>query len=154
MTTILVCGLPGSGKTTLSEELLYVLGNAADWYNADKIREQFNDWDFSDTGRKRQMERMKSLCQNSIQRDRIAIADFVCPTKELRDEFNADFVIWMDTIDEGRFEDTNKIFESLDVTDYNAIITEHEWWTELYTKQWAQEIVRRLRGEESTRNSA
>ena len=103
-------GLPGSGKTYLAERLVPIL-NAA-WYNADKLREMANDWDFSDEGRRRQSRRMRTFADFEKENDRYVVCDFVCPTKETRENFDADIVIWMDTITEGRFEDTNKIFIS------------------------------------------
>ena len=97
-------GLPGSGKTTLAECLARELRCAH--YNADKVREQFNDWDFTAEGRLRQARRMRELADKTD----LAICDFVCPLLEMRDIFNADVVIWMDTIKEGRFSNTNQIF--------------------------------------------
>ncbi len=58
---ILVMGLPGSGKTYLTERLVPLL-NAA-WYNADKVREMANDWDFSDVGRDRQSKKNEGFCR-------------------------------------------------------------------------------------------
>jgi|TARA_Y100000033_G_C2721263_1_gene98429 adenylylsulfate kinase len=106
---ILIMGLPGAGKTHLAKRL-HVHLNCA-WYNADKVREMANDWDFSDAGRRRQSERMNTLATFEGTRGRTVICDFVCPTGETRKEFNADITIWMDTIEAGRFDDTNKIFE-------------------------------------------
>ena len=106
---ILIMGLPGAGKTHLAKRL-HVHLNCA-WYNADKVRDMSNDWDFSDAGRRRQSERMNTLATFEGTRGRTVICDFVCPTGETRKEFNADITIWMDTIEAGRFDDTNKIFE-------------------------------------------
>ena len=44
-------GLPGSGKTTLANELAPILN--AKRLNADEVRKNANDWDFSEEGRKR-----------------------------------------------------------------------------------------------------
>lgn len=103
---ILICGLPDSGKTTLAKKLQEELGYA--WFNADKVREQFQDWDFSTEGRKRQAKRMFDLCDGI---DKSCIADFVAPTEEIRQNFNADITIWMNTIKESKYQDTNAIFE-------------------------------------------
>ena len=105
---ILICGLPGSGKTWLAERLQKKLNCA--WYNADKIRESANDWDFSIEGRLRQAWRMRNIADIEHKNGRTIICDFVAPTKEAREIFNADKTIWMNTIQEGRFEDTNKVF--------------------------------------------
>ena len=103
-------GLPGSGKTYLAKRMQPIL-NAA-WYNADIVREMANDWDFSPEGRIRQSLRMKNLAEFEKKHGRIVICDFVCPTHETKRNFNPDITIWMNTIESGRYEDTNKMFES------------------------------------------
>ena len=135
---ILVCGLPGSGKTWLSERLIRHIKNCA-WYNADFVRKFSNDWDFSVEGRIRQANRMKTFADFEKGNGRWVICDFVAPTEKAREAFAPDYVIWMDTIKEGRivssklselkninnlpfdatllsqskeFEDTNKVFET------------------------------------------
>ncbi len=105
---ILIMGLPGAGKTYLANILYKIID--AEWINADKVRSEANDWDFSLEGRKRQANRMKNLANNALNKNKHVIADFVCPTPQTREDFGADFVIWMDTIKEGRFDDTNKMF--------------------------------------------
>lgn len=115
---VLVFGLPGSGKSTLAEELSKLLNGV--WLNADEIRKEYNDWDFSMEGRIRQANRMKYLSDGIIKANKIAVADFVCPTEEARKHFNADFSIWMNTINEGRYEDTNRIFEIPSNYDYKV----------------------------------
>lgn len=102
-------GLPGSGKTHFSSRLQKHL--ACSWFNADEIRRMSNDWEFSDKARLRQAERMKRIADFEALRGATVICDFVCPTKQTRDLFSANIVIFMDTIKEGRFEDTNKVFE-------------------------------------------
>lgn len=116
-------GLPGSGKTYLTERLVPLIGSA--WYNADKVREMANDWDFSDEGRDRQSKRMRTFADFEKSHGRYVVCDFVCPTKTTRENFDADIVIWMDTIKEGRFEDTNKLFQIPEKVDFH--ITE---WNE------------------------
>ena len=106
---ILIMGLPGSGKTYLAERMQPILNSA--WYNADKVREMANDWDFSPQGRIRQSLRMKNLADYEKSHGRIVICDFVCPTIETKTNFDPDITIWMDTIKSGRYEDTNKMFE-------------------------------------------
>lgn len=105
---ILIMGLPGSGKTYLAERLVPKIN--AKHLNADVIRSENNDWDFSDEGRMRQAKRMCDLADKHIKDGDHVVVDFVCPTPETRKQFNPDVTIWIDTIDEGRFEDTNKVF--------------------------------------------
>ena len=119
MKRILIMGLPGAGKTTLAKQLTDQL-NAA-WFNADEIRAKYNDWDFSAEGRIRQSQRMRDLADAST--NPYVIADFVAPLAEMREIFSADFTIWMDTIEQGRFDDTNRVFEApshwdLKIVDY------------------------------------
>ena len=114
-------GLPGSGKTYLAERLQPLLEAA--WYNADKVRVMAGDWDFSDDGRTRQSLRMKNLADFETSHNRFVICDFVCPTEETRNIFDPDILIWLDTIKEGRFEDTNKIFEEPSSCDFKI----EEW---------------------------
>lgn len=106
---VLIMGLPGSGKSTLAEPFAQLVDGI--WLNADQIRGEYNDWDFSLEGRIRQAMRMKYLADGVVRAGKIAVADFVCPTEKARIEFSADFVVWMDTIKAGRFEDTNQMFE-------------------------------------------
>lgn len=121
-------GLPGSGKTTLAKPFAELIGGV--WINADKIRERYNDWDFSVDGRIRQAQRMKHLADGIEMAGKIAVADFVCPTEELRKIFNADYTIWMDTINEGRFVDTNSIFETPTYVDYHV----REWFKDTHAE--------------------
>ena len=106
---ILIFGLPGSGKSTLAKPFAELIGGV--WINADEVRNSYNDWDFSKAGRLRQAKRMKYLADGVVLAGKIAVVDFVCPTQQTRDEFNPDYTVWMDTIKEGRYEDTNKMFE-------------------------------------------
>ena len=110
-------GLPGSGKTYLSERPQPLLECA--WFNADKVRSMAGDWDFSEIGRSRQSLRMRAIADFESSHDRLVICDFVCPTKETRKIFDADITIWLDTIQEGRFEDTNALFEPPERVDFH-----------------------------------
>ena len=122
-------GLPGAGKTTLADELAPML--KAKRLNADEVRKAANDWDFSPEGRTRQAERMKRLAQEALDNNRTVVADFVCPTEKTREDFNADYVVWMDTIKEGRFEDTNKMFEEPDNFDFKVTHKDAPMWAYL-----------------------
>ena len=93
-------GLPGSGKTTLANELGPMLN--AKRLNADEVRKEANDWDFSEEGRKRQSKRMADFAIKMSQDGSYVVADFICPTPEARSLFPADYIIWVDTIKEGR----------------------------------------------------
>lgn len=106
---ILIFGLPGSGKSTLAEPFAKEISGV--WINADKVREEANDWDFTTEGRMRQAQRMRNLADEVVASGGIAVADFICPTEKARQQFAPDFAVWMDTIEESRYEDTNKIFE-------------------------------------------
>lgn len=123
---ILLFGLPGSGKTTLAKPLAELLG--AVHINADAVREEYNDWDFTPEGRMRQAQRMKYLADGIVKAGKICVADFVAPTPKAREEFDADFTIWMDTIQEGRFEDTNAMFIKPESVDYHV----SEWFDDTH----------------------
>ena len=115
---ILIFGLPGSGKSTLAKPFAELIGGI--WINADQVREHYDDWDFSIEGRIRQAQRMRYLADGVVRAGKIAVADFVCPTEAARAEFAPDYTVWMDTISEGRFEDTNRMFEQPPKCDYHV----------------------------------
>ncbi len=106
---ILIFGLPGSGKSTLAKPFADLIGGVH--INADAIRTEYNDWDFSLEGRNRQASRMKYLSDGVVKAGKIAVADFICPTHLTRLEFNPDYTVWMDTISVGDYPDTNALFE-------------------------------------------
>ena len=123
---ILIFGLPGSGKSTLAEPFADLIGGV--WINADQVRSHYDDWDFTPEGRMRQALRMRYLADGVVLSGKIAVADFVCPTEQARQEFAPDYTVWMDTIDKGRFEDTNKIFEQPIMCDYHVA----EWFEDTH----------------------
>ena len=119
-------GLPGAGKTTLASKLVPLL--KAKWLNADEIRKKANDWDFSPEGRRRQAKRMADFADKIKKEGYHVVADFVCPTSKAREIFNPDFLIWVDTIKESRFEDTNKIFEKPKNFDFKVKTQNADLW--------------------------
>jgi hypothetical protein len=151
---ILVMGLPGSGKTYFAERLKQFLEQngdifkvnpnrimnyegipdhammkvTVDWFNADDVRKRFNDWDFSRDGRIRQSLRMFEFAVKCT--GEFVICDFVAPLPEMRHNFKADWTIWMDTIDAGRYEDTNRVFVAPDVYDFRITEQNAEKWAE------------------------
>jgi len=133
---ILIMGLPGAGKTTLASalrEVLWADGKTVAWFNADAVRAEHNDWEFTPEGRARQNERMVKLANEYQSICKYVICDFVAPLNKLRETFNADFVVWVDTIDTSRFEDTNSLFEQPE--NYNIRVTEKD------SKKWATTIA-------------
>lgn len=128
---ILIMGLPGSGKSTLAANIVENLKEQDEdviWLNADAVRAAYDDWDFSFQGRTRQCRRMSDLAFEYEAEDKIVVCDFVCPLKELRELFAPQLLVWMNTIKQSRFADTDNIFEPPGDADY--IIhdyTSHPW---------------------------
>ena len=123
---ILIMGLPGAGKTTLASKLVPLI--KAKWLNADQVRKAANDWDFSYKGIKRQAKRMADLSEKYKQDGYNVVADFFCPIPESRELFNPDYIVWVDTIDKGRFEDTNKMFVKPKKFDFRVTTQDAELW--------------------------
>lgn len=168
---ILIMGLPGSGKTYFAERLKKYLEEftkppienslkpfqdakiTVSWLNADEVRRHYDDWDFSREGRIRQSLRMRDLSEEA--NTDYCIVDFVAPLPEMRHNFKADWTIWIDTIDAGRYEDTNKMFVPPDVYDFRIIEQNAEKWVEFVgshiidnkrrpTFDWQKETVQML----------
>ena len=129
-------GLPGSGKTTLANELGPMLN--AKRLNADEVRKEANDWDFSEEGRKRQAKRMADFAIKLKDKGNFVVADFICPTPEARSLFPADYTIWVDTIKEGRFEDTNQMFIKPEKYDFHVTSQDASVWAEKIIKDIGQ----------------
>lgn len=134
---ILIMGLPGSGKTTLAAaivDFLVSVGKTVEWYNADQVRQKNNDWDFSLEGRIRQSMRMRELA-DAAESD-FVVCDFVAPLPEMRSNFAPNYVIWLDTIKESEYEDTNQIF--VPPAKYNFYVPTKD------SPHWSGEIVKHL----------
>lgn len=176
---ILVMGLPGAGKTYLAQALKKYLETngdlmkinpsrvmtyegipgpgfmrvGVDWFNADDVRKKYNDWDFSNEGRIRQSLRMFQFAIECT--GEFVICDFVAPLVEMRNNFKADWTIWVDTIDKGRYEDTNKAFVPPEQYDFRVTEQNCEQWAEFIgdhiladrrrpTFDWQRETVQML----------
>ena len=175
MKKILIMGLPGSGKTYLAGALKrYLEDNSTvknmpayrmqdhiptsykatvQWFNADDVRKSYNDWDFSNEGRIRQSLRMAEFALKS--HSDYVICDFVAPLVEMRNNFKADWTIWVDTIEKGRFDDTNKAFIPPTVYDFRVTEQDCDKWAEFIgnhilderrrpTFDWKKETVQML----------
>ena len=177
MKKILVMGLPGAGKTYFAERLKKYLENYSNihhipdeelmyrevlpstwkakvkWFNADEVRQRYNDWDFSRDGRIRQSLRMAEFALKCS--EDFVICDFVAPIPEMRYNFKADWTIWIDTIEKGRYEDTNKLFVPPDVYDFRITEQNAEKWVDFVgdhilnnrrrpTFDWRKETVQML----------
>lgn len=177
MQKILIMGLPGAGKTYFAERLKAFLESHSsvntmpldklsqyelpplywkakvDWFNADDIRKRFNDWDFTRDGRIRQSLRMAEFAMRCT--GDYVICDFVAPLPEMRHNFKADWTIWIDTIDAGRYEDTNKAFVQPDVYDFRITEQDADRWVQFVgshilenkrrpTFDWKKETVQML----------
>jgi len=128
-------GLPGSGKTTLALELAPLIN--AKRINADEVRKNANDWDFSEEGRTRQAKRMAELAQKIKEQGNHVVADFICPTPKARSLFPADYIVWVDTIKKGRFDDTNQMFVKPEK--YDCHVTTQD------AKVWAPKIAKEIK---------
>ena len=126
-------GLPGSGKTTLANELAPMLN--AERLNADEVRKEANDWDFSEEGRKRQANRMANFAKKIKDKKNYVVADFICPTPEARSLFPADYIIWVDTIKKGRFDDTNKMFVKPEKFNFHVTTQDAKYWAPVIVKE-------------------
>ena len=126
MKIILIMGLPGAGKTTLANELANLIKTKR--LNADEVRRVANDWDFSEEGRKRQAKRMSDAALKLKNEGNNVIADFICPTPEARKLFPADYIVWVDTIKEGRFDDTNQMFVKPEKFDFHITTQDAKIW--------------------------
>ena len=147
MRKILIMGLPESGKTSLSDAIKDAYTGTVYTLNADKVRKEANDWDFTPEGRIRQANRMVELSEkmrflfdservDSIDKD-ILIVDFICPTVETRRLFNADVVIWCDTVKDCQYEDTNTQFQRPQFSNENI----HCYVTTKNAQFWAKHII-------------
>jgi len=131
---ILIMGLPGAGKSTLAKELqkqVVASGRTIAHFNADEVRAHYNDWDFSEEGRIRQAFRMRELAASVAEYVQFAICDFVCPTQAARDAVSPDYIVWVDTIKQSQYSDTNAMFTPPPAYDVRVTSQEAETWAKV-----------------------
>jgi len=137
MRKILIMGLPGAGKTTLAAALAPLLNAVV--FNADAVRANLSrDLGFSHEDRVEHARRMGWMCDRVVEAGGTVIADFICPTEETRLAFGEAFTIWVDRIESGRFEDTNRMFVSPGQFDLRVS-------PEGTPQYWAEQALARLR---------
>jgi adenylylsulfate kinase len=128
---ILIMGLPGAGKSTLAQELqkqVVASGRTIAHFNADEVREHYNDWDFSEDGRIRQALRMRELAASVAEYVQFAICDLVCPTQATRDAVSPDYIVWVDTIKHTQYADTDAMFVPPTAYDVHVTSQDAEMW--------------------------
>ena len=131
-------GLPGAGKTTFTKQLVAACSFHIDAYNGDTIRKYYDDWHFNEEGRLRQARRMRLMADLCIEKlGYHCVCDFVCPTQALRDLFDPDIMVWMNTIQVSRYEDTNMCFEK--PNNYTYMITSYDQYDDV-----VKEILKQL----------
>lgn len=136
---ILICGLPNSGKTTLAR-LLHAALPGSVHVNADVARATLSrDLGFSIEDRIENARRLNAVADIIDASGPNVVTDFICPTRKTQEEFHADFIIWMNTIKEGRYTDTNLIYEAPICAD--VVVTEFVEYTETYIKQLADKCM-------------
>jgi hypothetical protein len=119
---IQIIGQAGSGKTVLATELADRVNGIH--INADKARADLNkDLGFAIEDRIENARRLGALARLLDEQGQIVIVDFICPTQETREAFGVpDYLVWVNRIKDGRFVDTNKMWE--DPTDFDVSIFE------------------------------
>jgi hypothetical protein len=132
---IQIIGLPGSGKTTLATALADRIN--AVHLNADYVRATINsDLGFAPEDRVEHARRMGEMARMLSGQGLIVVIDFICPTTDTRTAFGKpDILVWMDTITEGRFEDTNKLWEVPTEFDYHFVSYDSKGQTDLIIGQ-------------------
>jgi adenylylsulfate kinase len=85
---IWLTGQPGSGKTTLAKEIM-LSGPLCQWYHVDgdDIRELFDNKDYSEQGRRKNIELAQQLAQYLDSRGKKVVVSLVSPYKDQRDKF-------------------------------------------------------------------
>ena len=85
---IWLTGQPGSGKTTLAKEIM-LSGPLCQWYHVDgdDIRELFDNKDYSEQGRRKNIELAQQLAQYLHSKGKKVVVSLVSPYKDQRDKF-------------------------------------------------------------------
>lgn len=122
-------GLPGSGKTTLAKRIIAKMESSnrtVTWLNADEVRKEYDDWDFSIEGRIRQSLRMNELAKKA--ETEFVVCDFVCPLPEMRKNFDPHFIIWLDTVTSSQYKDTDNMFIRPEGYTFKLLAKDAEKW--------------------------
>ena len=82
-------GQPAAGKTTLAKHLLSYLSNTEKviHIDGDDLRDIFQNKDYSETGRRRNIERAQDIARFMNEKGYSVVVSLVSPYKDQRDEF-------------------------------------------------------------------
>jgi adenylylsulfate kinase len=84
---IWLTGQPGSGKTTICKEISELKDNRIFHIDGDDLRDLFENKDYSEQGRRKNIELAQQISQYLINKGKDVLVSLVSPYKDQRDKF-------------------------------------------------------------------